>query len=160
MALDPQAFKDTLSCWASGVTIVTTTSGGEWKGTTASSFISLSLQPPTILISLKTTLYSRELIMETGIFAISILNHQQGDIGRVFAGMVPRIENRFSIGRWRAAESGCPILYGASGWVDCRLYQTHVVGDHTLLVGEVESAGVSDVHPMVYYRRQWGRFHP
>lgn len=158
MAVDPQQFKDTLARWVSGVTVVTTVSGSERKGATASSFISLSLEPPTILISLAARLYTRQLILETGIFAVSILNYEQIEIGRVFAGQVPEITDRFTVGQWTTAETGCPILLDANGWVDCRVYQTHEVGDHTLIVGEVQRAGASDADPLLYYRRQWGRF--
>jgi flavin reductase (DIM6/NTAB) family NADH-FMN oxidoreductase RutF len=162
MPVDAQLFKDALARWASGVTVVTTVREGVFKGTTASSFTSVSLDPPLILICLAQNLYTHRLLQETGIFAVSILRNDQLKLGKMFAGMYPEIEDRFAEINVQTAVTGCPILSDAMGWVDCTIAQQIPAGDHTIFVGKVEAAGnyVSDGEPLLYYNRQWGQFSP
>lgn len=158
MAVETQTFKNTLARWASGVTVVTTVRDGQWKGTTVSSFTSVSLEPPLVLICIANKLFTHELLTETGVFAVNILNEHQAEFGKLFAGMLPQIENRFEQGSWETAVTGSPILTDASGWVDCKIVSTYQAGDHTIFVGEVLAGGSSDAHPLVYYNRTWGHF--
>ena len=162
MPVDAQLFKDALARWASGVTVVTTAREGVFKGTTASSFTSVSLNPPLILICLAQNLYTHKLLQETGIFAVSILRNDQLKLGKMFAGMYPEIEDRFTDLDIHTAVTGCPILSDAMSWVDCTIAQEIPAGDHTIFVGKVEAAGNSphNGEPLLYYHRQWGRFSP
>jgi flavin reductase (DIM6/NTAB) family NADH-FMN oxidoreductase RutF len=160
MPVEAAQFKETLACWASGVTVITTVHDGAWKGATASSFTSLSLHPPTILVALATKLYTRQLISTVGVFAASILADDQAETGKLFAGMYPEIEDRFSQAAWETAHTGAPVLRGAAGWVDCTVLHTYEVGDHTIFIGQVEAAHAGSTPPVLYHRRQWGRFAP
>jgi flavin reductase (DIM6/NTAB) family NADH-FMN oxidoreductase RutF len=59
------------------------------------------------------------------------------------------------------AKTGCPLLPGVLGWLDCRLAAAHDGGDHTIFVGEVVAADVADVdNPILYYKRQWRELGP
>jgi flavin reductase (DIM6/NTAB) family NADH-FMN oxidoreductase RutF len=159
MAVEPQTYKDTLARWASGVTVVTTVKDHQWKGTTVSSFTSVSLEPPLVLICIANHLFTKQLLSETGVFAASILNHEQAELGKLFAGMLPQIEDRFAYGgNWRTAVTGCPVLMDSSGWVDCTIVNTIEIGDHTLFIGQVEAGGSKDIPPLVYHNRTWGTF--
>ncbi|MFW5748999.1 MAG: flavin reductase family protein, partial [Chloroflexota bacterium] len=159
MSVDLQTFKQALSRWASGVTIVTTRAlDGSLKGMTASSFTSISLEPPLILISVAKKLYTHEVLTASRIFAVNILSSDQVEWAKLFAGMYPDIEDRFAKTGYTTAETGSPILPGVLGWVDCEVYDTFEAGDHTLFLGRaVAASGSGSGDPLVYANRTWGR---
>lgn len=158
MAVDPQTFKNSLSHWASGVTVVTTVDEGQWKGATVSSFASVSLTPPLILICLNKNMYTHKVIEKSGVFAANILSTNHLEAGKLFAGMYPDIEDRFSQNEWITAETGSPILADAVGWVDCTVKHAYDGGDHTIFVGEVQAGGTNKGEPILYFNRHWGQF--
>src|SRR3712207_6627005 len=96
MAIDSQSFRATMTHWASGVTIVTTTYNGERSGITVSSLTSLSLEPPRILICVAKRLHTHNLIKASQSFAVNILSAEQQEWGIRFAGKVPEGEDRFA----------------------------------------------------------------
>ncbi len=163
MLVDPHLFKDALANWTSGVTIVTTIHEGQWKGTTASSFSSVSLEPPLIMICLGNQLYTRKLVYESGVFAVNILGQGMLEEGKLFAGMYPEIQDRFAGKHILTSETGSPLFADALGWLDCKTYQVHTTGDHTLFIGEVLAAADNNIGQkptLSYHRRQWGTFSP
>ncbi|MER5319007.1 flavin reductase [Streptosporangium roseum] len=87
MATDGDSFRAVLAQWPSGVVIVTTgTPGGGWHGMTASSFSSVSVDPPLVLVCLARSTRTHRLIQERGTFAVSVLGRDQAELGRRFAG--------------------------------------------------------------------------
>jgi flavin reductase (DIM6/NTAB) family NADH-FMN oxidoreductase RutF len=155
-AIDPQIYRATLAQWASGVTIVTSIHNGERVGITASSFSSLSLEPPRVLISVAKRLQTHQAIMESQSFAVSILTTAQQEWGMRFAGMVPEGGDRFAGIDSFTAVTGCPLLPDVLGWLDCRVAVGYDGGDHTIFVGDVVAASASDGdNPVIYYHRQW-----
>lgn len=156
MSLDKSAFKQALSQWASGVTVVTTQWNGENFGLTASSFTSVSLEPPLISVCLARSLYTHELLQHSGLFAVSILAADQIEMGQRFAGLIPELDDRFEGLHCPVAVTGCPIIPGCLAWLDCRVQHSFEAGDHTLFVGEVlEAAARDDGTPLLYYNRDW-----
>lgn len=156
IVIDPQIFKNAMSHWASGVTVVTTQHGPARVGMTASSFSSVSVTPPLILVCVAQKLNTHQAITESGIFAVHILNAKQVEWGMRFAGMIPEIVDRFQGIDVQAAVTGAPILPGVLGWLDCEVRHAYAGGDHTIFVGEV-MAGGGDHHeqPLLYYHRNW-----
>ncbi len=159
MGVDPNAFKETMAHWASGVTVVTSVYQGHYIGITVSSFSSLSLEPPRILVCVAKRLYTHGMIENSKKFAVNILGVDQLEWGMRFAGMLPETADRFQDIDWQPAVTGCPILPGVLGWLDCRLSDAYDGGDHTIFVGETEACGVStgDGAPILYYQRNWHR---
>lgn len=159
MGVDPGAYKRTLAHWATGVTVVTALAEGGPVGITASSFTSLSVDPPQVLISVNKKLFTHEAILTSGRFAVSILHAEQVELGKRFAGMIPEIEDRFAGLETFAAETGCPVLSDALAWVDCQVRRVYDGSDHSIFVGEVLASGVGDAAqaetPLLYYNRQW-----
>lgn len=153
-------FRQVLGQWASGVTVVTTADAGGWQGVTVSSFSSVSLRPALVSVCLARSLYTHNVIQRSGIFAVNILNAEQIEMGKVFAGLYPDITDRFEGLRCEVAHTGSPILPNVLGWVDCKLWQAYPGGDHTIFVGEVQAAGTTDGDPLLYFKRQWGQFAP
>jgi flavin reductase (DIM6/NTAB) family NADH-FMN oxidoreductase RutF len=144
--------------WASGVTVVTSTYGGEPVGITASSFASVSLQPPQVLVCVARRLYTHGVIEKSRIFAVNILGVEHLEWGMRFAGLIPEIVDRFQGIECNVAATGCPILPGILGWLDCTLSHAYDGGDHTIFVGEIVAcAARADGAPILYYNRHWRR---
>jgi len=156
MAVASAQYKQTLAHWASGVTVVTTLAGSEPVGITVSSFTSLSLDPPQVLISVSKKLYTHNVLLEFGRFAVSILREEQVEWGKRFAGMFPEITDRFEGIDSFTAETGCPILTDALAWVDCEVRHVYDGTDHSIFIGEVLAAGAAaSGAPLLYYNRGW-----
>ncbi len=159
--MDPSAdlatdFKDALASWASGVTVVTTRAGGLLYGLTVSSFTSVSLDPPLILVCLATTNRMGEMIGQSRRFGVSILGREQEAASNYFAspGREPT-EGFVEIeGQWTDYE--VPIVQGALAHVVCDLHDSTEVGDHLVVVGRVIHAEAErDGEPLVYWRRRY-----
>ncbi|MEZ4859699.1 MAG: flavin reductase family protein [Caldilineaceae bacterium] len=154
--VEPQIFKNTMSRWASGVTVVTTKLGDERVGITASSFSSVSLEPPQILVCIARKLYTHQVITESGIFGVNILGATQLEWGMRFAGMIPELEDRFQGIETHEAVTGVPLLPGVLGWLDCKVRHAYDGGEHSIFVGEVMAGGFNEeVEPLLYFHRQW-----
>jgi flavin reductase (DIM6/NTAB) family NADH-FMN oxidoreductase RutF len=156
MTIDPQVFRETMAHWASGVTVVTTLVAGQPTGITASSFASLSLHPPQILVCINKKLYTHGAIETSRIFAVNILGIEHQEWGMRFAGMFPEMEDRFQGIDCETAVTGSPILPGVLGWLDCEVRGAYAAGDHTIFVGEVvATAARKEGAPILYYNRHW-----
>lgn len=149
-------FKNALAAWASGVSVVTTNNGGELYGLTVSSFSSVSLDPPLVLVCLNNSNRLPEMIKESGTFAVSILDRGQEEASNNFAsrGREPT-EDIEAIGcRW--TETKAPVVKGAMGWVSCQLHDSMEQGSHTIFVGEVvEASADPEGKPLLYFRRAY-----
>ena len=121
----------------SGVSIVTVSDSGDDYGITIGSLVSLSLDPPLVGISIghESTLY--ETLDRSAGFAVNLLAGDQGELAEDFARKGVRSFTGRDGLKFRRSPSGYPLLDGAVGWLDCRVRAKHVVGDHTLFVGEV-----------------------
>ncbi len=148
MSVTAGEFRDALRKFASGVTIVTVAGDGELHGMTASSFASVSLEPPLVLVCLDRTSRTRALIAQTGAFAVNVLRSGQQEASRAFAlpGLKP-----FASTPHRAGGNGAPILDEAIAVLECTTYRTFEAGDHDVVLGEVTAASASGGDPLVYY---------
>jgi len=161
MPVDANIFKNVMAQFASGVTIVTVQFEGRRHGLTASSFTSVSLEPPLVLACIDKSLHSHHLIEKSGAFAVNILGARQLEWGLRFAGLMPEIADRFAGIDSETAVTGSPILPECLAWVDCKVHNIHHGGDHTIFVGEVVAGdvlvgrGLDDDTPLLYYNRAW-----
>jgi flavin reductase (DIM6/NTAB) family NADH-FMN oxidoreductase RutF len=158
--VDATAFRAVLGQWPSGVAVVTTLApDGSWHGMTASSFSSVSLDPPLVSICLAKTATSHDLITASGLFAVNILAKDQVEVGKRFAGMVEGVTDRFAGVATTTARTGAPLLPDVLGWVDCEVRHAYAGGDHTIFVGEVLAADAPrTAPPLLYHSRTWGQF--
>lgn len=158
MTVDRDVFRAALGQWPSGVTVVTTLLDGTPHGMTASSFSSVSLDPPLVSVCVAHHVASHDLIADAGVFAVSILAKDQVDDGMRFAGMLG-VEDRFDGVEVHTAVTGAPMLDRSLAWLDCKVWATHDGGDHTIFVGEVVAAGTKEGRaPLLYHDRAWGQF--
>ncbi len=159
MSLNAETFKAVMGQWPSGVTVVTTRDAEGPGGMTASSFSSVSLEPPLISICVARHLRMHERIADSGIFAVNILSKDRVEDGLRFAGMLPDVTDRFAGIETHTAATGAPLLPATLAWVDCRLWARYEGGDHSIFVGEVMQAGIDrSAAPLLYHSRSWGQF--
>lgn len=154
--IDPLSFRAALRQWASGVTVVTCADRGFQHGMTVSSFLSVSLTPPLLLVSLQNGTRTLKMIKHAQTFAVNILHHDQKELADLFAGRKEDHENRFANLETSTLESQSPFLQGSLACFDCHLQSILEVSDHTLVIGEVIAVAVADEqNPLVYYQRAY-----
>lgn len=155
--MTPTNLRAVLAQWATGVVVVTTTCpDGRRHGMTASSFTSVALDPPLVSICLASTSTTCRLVRESGVFAVTVLGHDHGDIGRRFASSRDHVGDRFALGRWRTTASGATVLADAVAWLDCTVAACHPAGDHTIVLGHVrEAATPRPAPPLIYHDRTY-----
>ena len=148
----PDDFKQIMRHWASTVTIVTTRADNVIYGLTATAFSSLSVQPPMIFVSVYRKTHTHPLIEQSGIFCVNFLAPEMTHISDRFAGRYPD-EDRFAGLVHHIEATGAPILNDAIGFLDCRVVEPLVTGDHTIFVGQVEAAGLlkPEQAPLLYF---------
>ena len=133
-----------------GVSVLTVDLEGERMGVTVGSLVSLSLEPPLVGVSIGKDASSYELLRRSGNFAVSLLAEDQDALAQHFARGVPPIAHWSGIAT-REGELGPPLIDGAVGWLECRIWAAYDAGDHTLFVGEVlRAARDESKQPLVY----------
>ncbi len=144
-------FRDVLGRYASGVTVVTTSTVGEPAAMTCQSFTSVSLDPP--LVAFLPTRESRAFvaIRESGLFCVNFLAVGQAAIADQ---MALREGDKFAGVAWKPSKvTGSPLLQGTLGHVDCTVDAVHEAGDHFLVIGKVVDLAVGEEQePLLYHR--------
>ena len=150
MPVSKDEFRIALSRFVSGVTVVTTLGkDNRPAGITVSAFSSVSLEPPLVLACIDRRASLHDYLGEGRHFAVNILAEGQEDLSRRFAS---KDQERFYDEGYRQGVSGAPLLEGALAYIECRVVHAYPGGDHTIIVGEVESASVAEHKPLAYYR--------
>jgi len=150
MPVTPAEFRTAMRCFAGGVTIVTTREpDGRPTGLTASSFTSVSLTPPLVLICVGHATTTYPAFRTHGWFAVNVLRRDQEALSRRFA---QTGGDKFTGVAHHDGRTGLPLIDGALATLECRLVQEHEAGDHTIFIGEVESSAVNPGEPLVYFR--------
>jgi flavin reductase (DIM6/NTAB) family NADH-FMN oxidoreductase RutF len=136
--------------FATGVTVVTTLEGDVVHGMTANAFLSVSLRPPLVLVSLGRCKMN-ELLPRSGRYGVSVLSHDQHHFAGHFAAQkASPVEPTFS---W---QDGVPLLEDALAHLVCRVVDVHRAGDHVLWIGEVEYLAHRDAEPLLFYTGRFG----
>lgn len=154
--IDQDAFREAMSGFPTGVVIAATLDGaGEPWGFTASSFSSVSLDPPLVLVCLAKDADCHPAFAAARAFSISILRSSDEALARLFA---TRGVSKFEGGEFTTGDHGLPLIPAAVAALACRKYADFDCGDHTVIVGEVESVCLgSPDDALVYYRRDYWR---
>jgi flavin reductase (DIM6/NTAB) family NADH-FMN oxidoreductase RutF len=149
MALTPTEFRAALRSFAAGVTVVTTRDReGRPSGLTASAFTSVSLDPPLVLVCVDHAATAHPDLRDRGWFAINVLRREQEALSRRFA---VSGGDKFRGVPCHEGRTGLPLLDDALATLECRIVDTHEAGDHTIFIGQVESASVADGRPLVHF---------
>lgn len=148
MAFDPMLQRRIMGRFATGVAVVTTCYGEDLWGMTANAILSLSLDPPLVLISVDRSSQMHQFLTKGKCFVINLLTKGQEELSRRFAITGPK---DFSDLRLATGETGAPIFVDALGFIDCRIVQVVAGGDHDLFLGEPLAGQVNEGEPLIFY---------
>lgn len=153
--VDRQAYRNAMAGFGVSVCVVTTQDGSVRLGRTVTSVLSLSLDPPAILVSLHIKSELAAMIHRTGRFSFSILSEDQSEIADSFAGAVDPSQ-RFENGIWTAWPSGQPRLEGTSVSMDCAVLGAMQTDDNILFAGGVaDVASDTSARPLLWHQRSY-----
>jgi flavin reductase (DIM6/NTAB) family NADH-FMN oxidoreductase RutF len=134
-------FRDVLGRLPTGVVVVTGGDPENPAGLVVGSFMSLSLEPPLVVVSPAKSSTSWPLVEAGGSFCANVLANSQESLARKFAASGT---DKFAGVAWTPAPiSGAPLLEGVAAWMDCRIYERYEGGDHWLVLGEVLELNVN-----------------
>lgn len=151
--MDDRVFRNTMGKFATGVTVITTKVGEDVHGMTANAFMSVSLDPKLITISIDNRANMLDKIRNSGKFAVSMLGEEQQDVSMHFAGQKERDGGvQFDL------INNVPIVRDSLASIVCDVHDTHVVGDHTLFIGKVFDINLRDGIPLTFYQGKYGNY--
>lgn len=152
MGIGPDEYRETLKNYGSGVTIVTVEVNGTSHGMTASSFASVSLIPPLVLVCLAKNARTHELVLQKKSFAVNVLRAGQEAIAKAFARPGPKTFGE----SWdlRAAD-GAPLTSSALARLECSVVDVFEGGDHDIVVAEVLASEWEEGQPLIYFNRHY-----
>lgn len=150
-----RGLKQAMRAYPQGVTVATTGSAEGPRGITVSSFTSVSLEPPLVLVSVAKTSALHGLFRGADVYAINFLADDQKSVSDRFAGRT-KAGDRFEGIKYTKGATGSPIIDGVRAVIECRSWRRYEGGDHSILVGEVVSAKtLNNKRPLVYYSQQY-----
>lgn len=145
---ETRRLRDALGRFATGVAVVTTTTGdGKREGVTVNSFSALSLNPPLVLWSLRRAAPSFESFATCEHFAVSVLSADQVQLSRHFG---QPSADKFAGVASRSGHGDCPVLEASIAVFECAVHQRIEAGDHLLFIGSVENYHLSDGTPLIF----------
>jgi flavin reductase (DIM6/NTAB) family NADH-FMN oxidoreductase RutF len=153
--IEPKVFRQALSHFATGVTVVTTRDASEQPiGVTASSFNTVSLDPPLVLWSIGRNAFSYPVFAQAEHFAVHVLGDQQAEWSNRFG---RACEAKFSGLEISEGLGTVPLLPGCPARFECQVEHRYEGGDHLILVGRVlrmEQAG-DEARPLLFHRGRY-----
>jgi flavin reductase (DIM6/NTAB) family NADH-FMN oxidoreductase RutF len=159
MPVDPAGFAAALRQYAAGVCLLTVRDGIDDVGTTVSSVMSVSAQPPLVAVGLTVGGYPAEVLEEVGLCGLTVLAAQHAIVASRFSSAGrPSARHLLETVPWRrAAASGAIVLEDGLAALDCRLHRLVEAGDHVLALLEVEDAALPTVEgsPLVRLRGRY-----
>lgn len=144
-------FRTVMGHFSTGVTVVASRKpDGEPVGLTVNAFTSVSLEPPTVLVSLHKDADGHDPILEAGHFGVSILTAEQHELAYRFSEGDP--DSRFKALDVEEGSLGSPLIVGALAWLECRIVEVLPGGDHAIVLGEVLDCGGREGDPLLFFR--------
>lgn len=159
MPIERPKFHETAGMVPTGVAVVTLPPSACPHGVTLNSVSTVSLSPPLVSVALGNGTEAHEILQQTSVdaFCVNVLTAEQRSVGRYFADVCDLEESPFVSERVRTVATDAPVFEESLAYLDCTVYDAHEVGDHTIYVGEVESADVMnrDATPLTHFRSDW-----
>lgn len=138
-----------------GVVVISARAEGGFRGLTASSLVSVSVEPPMVVVGLEREAATRVAVVEGRAFNVNVLTRAQEFIADRFAGRAPAIDPGWEGVPHRLGANGIPLINDCAAWLQCRLVDVHPVGDHDVCVGEVEQAVTGAGDPLILWDRSF-----
>lgn len=160
ITVDTGRFKESMRHLAGAVSVITVGRGGDRTGFTATSVSSLSIEPPSILVSLNRNSSSWETLHRHGSFAVNVLTQDQQHIADRFAGRDGiKGSARYDGARWQELVTGTPALTDALTVLDCELEEAIDRHSHAILIGRVRAIAVRPgAAPLLYWHGAYRHF--
>jgi flavin reductase (DIM6/NTAB) family NADH-FMN oxidoreductase RutF len=155
-------FREALGHFVTGVTVVTVElAPGQVHGMTANSFTSVSLHPPLVLVCVDHRARLLSLLKEKRHFGVSVLKQGQEAWSEYFAKGVLNAEAEERLGvRYRWIRQGVPVVDGTLAQLACTIVASHLSGDHTIFVAEVDAAEAHTGEPLLFFRGAYHQVSP
>src|SRR5580704_16774440 len=162
-------FRHALGQFATGVTVITAPrSAGQAQtqgsvqnspqayGMTANAFTSVSLEPFLVLVCVDQRSHLLPLLRQNLFFGVNVLKEDQQAYSVYFAQseQTPEAEAKLGV-RYRWTQAGIPLLEGTLAQIVCRVVGTYIAGDHTIFLGEVQTAELSPGEPLLFFRSHY-----
>ncbi len=151
--MDDRIFRQAMGRFATGITVITTEVDGQVHGMTANAFMSVSLDPKLVLVSIDKKAQMHMKIRQTKKYAVSILGEDQQQYSMIFAGQVKEHEE---VSFTRLNDQ--PVLDEALLTLTCDVHQIHEAGDHLLFIGKVTAMESNEGKPLLFYNGQYRTF--
>lgn len=150
--MDDRIFRNAMGKFATGVTVITTKVDDAIHGMTANAFMSVSLNPKLVLISIGQKAKMLEKITASNRFVVNILSSDQKELSMHFAG---QIKDGFNVDF--DTINDMPILKDSLANIVCNVKSTYIEGDHTLFIGEVTDLVLNNGEPLTYFEGKYGK---
>jgi len=153
--LEEQDFRDVMARLAASVVVISARLGTGFRGLTATSLVSISAEPPMVLVSLERSTVTRNAVLETKAFNVSVLTRSQEFVAERFAGRAPAVAASWNEVPHHLGSNGIPLIDGCVAWLECKLAQVHEAGDHDICVADVENAIKGSGEPLILWDRSF-----
>jgi flavin reductase (DIM6/NTAB) family NADH-FMN oxidoreductase RutF len=154
MESGPELFREVFGRFATGVAVITSAGTAGAGGMTANALCSLSLDPLLALVCFENRARTLPIVREAGRFAVNLLAADQRSLAGIFASKLPESEKLDGVDH--RLLDGVPVIDGVVAWATCTLKELIAGGDHTIAIGSVQSMGLGDGEPLLWYA---GRYH-
>lgn len=152
-SVPPGAFRQALGRFGSGVTVLSVAHAQGYHGMTANAFMSISLDPPLVAVSIGRKARINEHLRKGTCFGISVLAESQEALGLHFGGRPdPRLEVDV---RWA---EGVPLIGASSAQFVAAVDQIHEAGDHRIFVARLQALRWNDSPPLLFWAGGFGNF--
>ncbi|MED4970053.1 flavin reductase [Geobacillus sp. NFOSA3] len=149
--MDDRLFRNAMGKFATGVTVITTELNGAVHGMTANAFMSVSLNPKLVLVSIGEKAKMLEKIQQSKKYAVNILSQDQKVLSMNFAGQLEKpVDVQFE------ELGGLPVIKDALAQISCQVVNEVQAGDHTLFIGEVTDIKITEQDPLLFFS---GKYH-
>jgi flavin reductase (DIM6/NTAB) family NADH-FMN oxidoreductase RutF len=153
----PDDFRDAMRHLAGGVSVITVGRGKDITGMTVTSVSSLSVDPPSLIVSINRASSSWPLLKRHGFFGVNILTADQVDVAERFTGKGGlKGAERFAGAEWIQGASGVPLLAGALAAIDCEVEDIVERHSHAIVIGRVLELRLSSrTAALAYWQGQY-----
>jgi len=161
---DAALFREAVSRFATGITVVTCRVKGADHAMTANAFTSVSLEPLLVLVCVERATRFHQALAQTDSWGVSILTRSAEGTARWLATKGRPLENQLAeVGHYYGPTTGAALISGSLATLEVRTVATHLAGDHDVVVGQVEAievaadlpGAIEDRSPLLYYRRAY-----
>ncbi len=154
-----EEFRDAMAKLAAGVVVVSARTAEGFRGLTASTLISVSVEPPLVLVGLEHESLTRAAVVETRQFNVSVLTRAQEFLAERFAGRAPAVDPIWKEVPHHLGTNDIPLINDCAAWLECEVTQVHRAGDHDVCIGEVRVARVGKGNPLLLWDRTFWTLH-